>query len=102
MYAIKTEKLTKKYVNGYKMLDDQRYMLERIVEIIKEKNPDALLIALKELRVDNDMSQTELAEKLNLKASVKSELDDLQRLVDRIPPDILAELKRQQRHTRER
>lgn len=26
-----------KYVNGYKMLDDQRYMLERIVEIIKEK-----------------------------------------------------------------
>ena len=27
------------------MLDDQRYMLERIVEIIKEKNPDALLIA---------------------------------------------------------
>lgn len=34
-----------KYVNGYKMLDDQRYMLERIVEIIKEKNPDALLIA---------------------------------------------------------
>ena len=27
------------------MLDDQRYMLERIIEIIKEKNPDALLIA---------------------------------------------------------
>ena len=34
-----------KYVNGYRMLDDQRYMLERIIEIIKEKNPDALLIA---------------------------------------------------------
>ena len=34
-----------KYVNGYRMLDDQRYMLKRIVEIIKEKNPDALLIA---------------------------------------------------------
>ena len=31
--------------SGYRMLDDQRYMLERIVEIIKEKNPDALLIA---------------------------------------------------------
>ncbi|MCB6660827.1 MAG: plasmid recombination protein, partial [Floccifex porci] len=30
---------------------------------------------------------------------LKSELDNLQRLVDRIPPDILAELKRQQRHT---
>ncbi len=27
-----------KYVNGYRMLDDQRYMLKRIVEIIKEKN----------------------------------------------------------------
>ena len=36
------------------------------------------------------------------RAKLKSELDDLQRLVDRIPPDILAELKRQQRHTRER
>ena len=32
------------------------------------------------------------------RAKLKSELDDLQRLVDRIPPDILAELKRQQRH----
>ena len=36
------------------------------------------------------------------RAKLKSELDDLQRLVDRIPPDILVELKRQQRHTRER
>ena len=33
------------------------------------------------------------------RARLKSELDNLQRLVDRIPPDILAELKRQQRHT---
>ena len=33
------------------------------------------------------------------RAKLKSELDNLQRLVDRIPPDILAELKRQQRHT---
>ena len=32
------------------------------------------------------------------RAKLKSELDNLQRLVDRIPPDILAELKRQQRH----
>ena len=31
------------------------------------------------------------------RAKLKSELDNLQRLVDRIPPDILAELKRQQR-----
>ena len=36
------------------------------------------------------------------RAKLKSELDNLQRLVDRIPPDILVELKRQQRHTRER
>ena len=36
------------------------------------------------------------------RAKLKSELDDLQRLVDRIPPDILVELKRQKRHTRER
>lgn len=33
------------------------------------------------------------------RAKLESELDNLQRLVDRIPPDILAELKRQQRHT---
>ena len=33
------------------------------------------------------------------RAKLKSELDNLQRLVDRIPTDILAELKRQQRHT---
>ena len=31
------------------------------------------------------------------RAKLKSELDNLQRLVDRIPPDILAELKRQKR-----
>ena len=37
------------------------------------------------------------------RAKLKSELDNMQRLVDRIPPDILAELKRQQRqHGKER
>lgn len=34
-----------KYVNGYKMLDDQRYMLEHIIEVITDKTPDALFIA---------------------------------------------------------
>ncbi len=33
------------------------------------------------------------------RAKLKSELDNLQRLVDRIPPEVLAELKRQRRHT---
>ena len=33
---------------------------------------------------------------------LESELKDIQQLVDRIPPEVLAELKRQQRHTRER
>ena len=37
------------------------------------------------------------------RAKMESELHDIQRLVDRIPPDILAELKRQQRqHGKER
>ena len=36
------------------------------------------------------------------RAKLESELKDIQRLVDRIPPEVLAELKRQQRHTRER
>ena len=35
------------------------------------------------------------------RAKLESELHDIQRLVDRIPPEVLAELKRQQRHTRE-
>ena len=33
---------------------------------------------------------------------LESELKDIQRLVDRIPPEVLAELKRQQLHTKER
>ena len=38
-----------------------------------------------------------------LESCLESELHDMQRLVDRIPPDILAELKRQQRqHGKER
>lgn len=36
------------------------------------------------------------------RAKLESELKDIQRLVDRIPPEVLAKLKRQQRHTRER
>ena len=36
------------------------------------------------------------------RAKLESELKDIKRLVDRIPPEVLAELKRQQRHTRER
>ena len=35
------------------------------------------------------------------RAKLESELKDIQRLVDRIPPEVLAELKRQQ-HTKER
>ena len=36
------------------------------------------------------------------RAKLESELKDIQRLVDRIPPEVLAELKRQQQHTKER
>ena len=36
------------------------------------------------------------------RAKLESELHDMQRLVDRIPPEIRRELERQQRHTRER
>ena len=60
---------------------------------------------INDLLAENE--QLEASEKGKMKdtmerAKLKSELDDLQRLVDRISPDILAELKRQQRHTRER
>ena len=36
------------------------------------------------------------------RAKLESELHNIQWLVDRIPPEVLAELKRQQRHTKER
>ena len=36
------------------------------------------------------------------RAKLESELHNIQRLVDRIPPEVLAELKRQQWHTKER
>ena len=36
------------------------------------------------------------------RAKLESELQNIQKLVDRIPPEVLAELKRQQRHTKER
>ncbi len=36
------------------------------------------------------------------RAKLESELHNMQRLVDRIPPEVLAELKRQQRYTKER
>ena len=36
------------------------------------------------------------------RAKLESELKNIQRLVDRIPLEVLAELKHQQRHTKER
>lgn len=36
------------------------------------------------------------------RAKLESELKNIQRLVNRIPPGVLAELKRHQRHTKER
>ncbi|MEF2795664.1 MAG: plasmid recombination protein, partial [Hydrogeniiclostridium sp.] len=36
------------------------------------------------------------------RAKLESELQNIQKFVDRIPPEVLAELKRQQRHTKER
>lgn len=35
------------------------------------------------------------------RAKLESKLQNIQRLVDRIPPEVLAELKRQQRYTKE-
>ena len=35
------------------------------------------------------------------RAKLESELHNIQRLIDRIPSEVLADLKRQQRHTKE-
>ena len=63
-------------------------------------------VTINDLLVENEQleARAKASEKGKMKdtmerAKLKSELDNLQRLVDRIPPDILAELKRQQRHT---
>ena len=34
-----------KYLNGYSLLEDQRYILKQMIEILKEEAPDVLLIA---------------------------------------------------------
>jgi len=36
------------------------------------------------------------------RAKLESELYNIQRFVDRIPPEVLAQLRREQRHTKER
>ena len=36
------------------------------------------------------------------RAKLESELYNIQRFVDRIPPEVLAQLKQEQRHTKER
>ena len=63
-------------------------------------------VTINDLLVENEKleARAKASEKGKMKdtmerAKLKSELDNLQRLVDRIPTDILAELKRQQRHT---
>lgn len=66
-------------------------------------------IAVSDLLAENEQleARAKASEKGKMKdtmerAKLESELKDIQRLVDRIPPEVLAELKRQQRHTRER
>ena len=58
-------------------------------------------------KLDHNKARAKASEKGKMKdtmerAKLESELHDIQQLVDRIPPEVLAELKRQQRHTRER
>ncbi len=66
-------------------------------------------VTINDLLAENEMleERARASEKDKMKgtmerAKLESELHDIQRLVDRIPPEVLAELKRQQRHTRER
>ena len=66
-------------------------------------------VTINDLLVENEQleARAKASEKGKMKdtmerAKLESELKDIQRLVDRIPPEVLAELKRQQRHTRER
>ena len=62
---------------------------------------------INDLLEENQQLEAKASEKDKMKgtmerAKLESELHNIQRLVDRIPPEVLAELKRQQRHTKER
>ena len=66
-------------------------------------------VTIKDLLAKNEKleARAKASEKGKMKdtmerAKLKSELDNLQRLVDRIPPEVLAELKRQQHHRKAR
>ena len=66
-------------------------------------------VTINDLLVENEKleEQAKASESGKMKdrmeqAKLESELKNIQRLVDRIPPEVLAELKRQQRHTKER
>ena len=66
-------------------------------------------VTINDLLAENEKLETraKASEKGKMKdtmerAKLESELHDMQRLVDRIPPDILAELKRQRQHGKER
>ena len=59
-------------------------------------------VTINDLLAENEQLEARASESGKIKdrmerAKLESELHDMQRLVDRIPPDILAELKRQQR-----
>ena len=68
-------------------------------------------VTIKDLLVENEKleerARAKASEKGKMKdtmerAKLESELNDIQRLVDRIPPEVLAELKRQQHYGKDR
>ena len=82
--------------------------------MLEKNSPKPLYQQLKDILVDAIDSENEkleararASENGKMKdrmerAKLESELQNIQKLVDRIPPEVLAELKRQQRHTKER
>lgn len=66
-------------------------------------------VTINDLLVENEKlkARAKASEKGKMKdtmeqAKLEIELQNIQRLVDRIPPKVLAELKQHQRHTKER
>ena len=66
-------------------------------------------VTINDLLAENEQleARAKASEKSKMKdtmerAKLESELHDIQRLVDCIPPEVLAELKRQQQHAKER
>ena len=115
--AAKRRELEQQLYEVFRKYADKRQK-EEALSLLKKRFPQMenfsgqlkkYKVTINDLLAENEQleARAKASEKGKMKdtmerAKLESELHDIQQLVDRIPPEVLAELKRQQRHTRER